>query len=207
MTAIYHMTHVRNLEPILELGGLYCDRAMAERQVQAVGIAHKHIKERRAKRQVPTCKRGTLADYVPFYFAPRSPMLYAIHCGQVEGYSEGQRPVLHLMSSAEAVQAAGLPFTFTEGHAEMAFSEFFEDLADLARIDWKIVEATYWRDTDADMDRKRRRQAEFLVHEFFPWALVAKIGVINDAMAQEVNRIVVGQRHNLEVRVERSWYY
>lgn len=207
MTAIYHITHVRNLELILQAGGIYCDWLMAERRIQHIGIAHQHIKQRRAKRRVPTCKGGTLAGYVPFYFAPRSPMLYAIHCGQVEGYTEGQRPVLHFVSSAEAVQAAQLPFTFTEGHAEIAFSEFFEDLADLAKIDWKIMAATYWRDTDADMDRKRRRQAEFLVYQFFPWTLVHKVGVMDPPLAEEVNRILSGHSHFPDVVVERSWYY
>ncbi len=52
---------------------------------------------------------GTLDDHVPFYFAPRSPMLYSIHGGYVEGYVVGQRSVIHLVSSAEAVSAAGVP--------------------------------------------------------------------------------------------------
>ena len=77
-----------------------------------------------------------LSDYVPFYFAPRSPMLYAIHKGKVEGYTGGQGEVLHLVSSAESVAGEnGLDYCFTEGHAEIGFSEFFEDLTDLQRID------------------------------------------------------------------------
>lgn len=98
-------------------------------------------------------------------------MLYAIHKGNVQTYTEGQKPILHLVSSAEVVQEAGLAFTFTDGHAEMDISTFFTDLNDLEKIDWDIMQSRYWYDTLKDGDRKRRRQAEFLVHSFFPWRL------------------------------------
>lgn len=207
MTDIYHITHFRNLRSILECGGIHCDRAIAEQGLPAQGIAHAHIKERRARRLVPVCQRGTLADYVPFYFAARSPMLYAISRGAVEGYTEGHRPILHLVGSVEGVAAEGLPFAFTDGHADMDFSGYFEDLRDLDKIDWQIMMARYWRDTDDDPDRSRRRQAEFLVHRFFPWTLVRTIGVMNRGMAQEVEALLASAGHRPAVRVQTNWYY
>lgn len=207
MTDIYHITHVQNLESIIRFGGLFCDRVAAEQRLQSIGIAHSHIKERRSRRRVPTSRRGTLADYVPFYFAPRSPMLYSIHGGYVEQFRDGQGRVLHLVSNAEAVQAAGRAFTFTEGHGVIAYSQFYEDLADLEKVDWAVMRSTWWNDTVEDMDRKRRRQAEFLVYEFFPWSLVWKIGVMDNGMVHKVNRILEGATHRPQVAVERSWYY
>ena len=97
-------------------------------------------------------------------------MLYAIDRGAVEGYVDGQRPVIYLCSTAEAVRKARLRWVFTEGHADMRFTDFFDDLKDLDKIDWDLMQSRYWNDTNDDPDRKRRRQAEFLVHEFFPWS-------------------------------------
>lgn len=134
-------------------------------------------------------------------------MLYSIHGGFVEQYREGQRPVIHLTSSAESVAAAGLAFTFTEGHAELAYSSFYEDLAELDKVDWQVMKSKWWNDTVEDMDRKRRRQAEFLVHDFFPWELVSRIGVIDSGVAEQVNEILQGAAHRPTVAVERSWYY
>ncbi|MHB8843992.1 MAG: type II toxin-antitoxin system toxin DNA ADP-ribosyl transferase DarT [Nitrospirota bacterium] len=207
MTAIYHITHIDNLQRIFESGGLHCDATMCSNGVECVGIAHNHIKERRARTIVPILPGGTLADYVPFYFAPRSPMLYSIHTGYVAGYEGGQESVLHLVSSAEAVNEQRLKFVFTNGHAVIAFSNFFNDLDDLDKIDWAIMKATYWNDTDADNDRKRRRQAEFLVHEFFPWELIEKIGVINENMARKVKSALAGCAHKPVVTVQQKWYY
>jgi hypothetical protein len=134
-------------------------------------------------------------------------MLYSIHGGFVEQYRDGQRPVVHLTGSAESVAAAGLPFTFTEGHAELAYSSFYEELADLDKVDWQVMKSKWWNDTVEDMDRKRRRQAEFLVHDFFPWELVTTIGVIDNSVAEEVNEVLKGAAHRPTAVVRRSWYY
>jgi len=134
-------------------------------------------------------------------------MLYAIHGGYVEQYRDGQRPVVHLTGSAESVAEAGLAFTFTEGHAELAYSTFYEDLADLDKVDWQVMRSKWWNDTVEDMDRKRRRQAEFLVHDFFPWKLVTQIGVIDEGMAEQVNQTVRNAVHRPEVVVKKFWYY
>ena len=203
MTPIYHITHVRNLPQILAEGGLRCDRSA--QTLKSVNIGHMHIKERRLNRVVPLGPKGTVGDYVPFYFAPRSPMLYVISRGGVEGYAEGQAPVVYLCSTAEAVKNARLRWVFTEGHADISYTDFFDDLQHLDKIDWNLMQATYWHDTNDDPDRKRKRQAEFLVHEFFPWELVSHIGVHDGSAAETVTQLLGGG--SPAVGIQRGWYY
>ncbi len=207
MTAIYHITHIRNLPEILRDNGLWCDRIVSERGLAHVSIAHQHIKERRAAKRVPVSAGGVLADYVPFYFAPRSPMLYSIHRGNVAGYSDGQKPILHLVSSAEVIQRRKLPFAFTDGHAPMNISQYYDNLNDLNQIDWKIMKETYWADTVEDGDRSRRRQAEFLVYQFFPFELIESIGVINRDMAAQATGLLQELKQKPNVKVVPAWYY
>jgi hypothetical protein len=135
-------------------------------------------------------------------------MLFAIRGNQVEGYPSGQVPILHLESTAESVDSAGLPFTFTDGHADMAFSEFFEDLAALRTgVDWSVMRSNYWHDTVEYPDRKRKRQAEFLIHAFAPWTLVKFIGVINQQVKNEVETILSPSHHQPVVKIQPTWYY
>ena len=136
-------------------------------------------------------------------------MLYTIERRNTPGFQEGQQRIVHLVSSIETVQAALPPvrWLFTDGHADMAYSSFFSSTDDLDKIDWPLMGARFWNDTSADGDRKRRRQAEFLVHQFFPWELVERIGVIGPDVAQETEQALEGAMHRPEVRVERTWYY
>ena len=208
VTAIYHITHARNLSGIIERGELVCDRVRIADGIANVNIGHADIKQWRMGRAVKAGPGGVIADYVPFYFAPRSPMLLSINGGNVAGYSEGQRPVVHLVASAEAVQAAGLGFAFTDGHAPMAVTKHFDDLAELVQVDWSVMPLTYWYDTQEDPDRKRRRQAEFLVHGSVPWTMIEEIGVLDAGVAAAVEELLDGiGGHRPAVNVHRGWYY
>lgn len=207
MPPIYHITSIRNLPHILRENGLWCDRVVQQRGLAYVSIAHQHIKDRRMQRVVPCGPGGFVADYVPFYFAPRSPMLYTINRNNVEGYTEGQLPILHLVSSTEAVLNAGLSFIFTDGHAEMDISRFFTNLEDLKEIDWGLMCSRYWADTNKDGDRKRRRQAEFLVHQFLPINLIESIGVINPTIANQVKDLLQHLDYRPVIQIIPLWYY
>jgi len=89
----------------------------------------------------------------------------------------------------------------------MAISRFYNDTVDLNKIDWEIMKAIYWNDTEHDNDRSRRRQAEFLVHRFCPWNLIEQVGVINNEMADRVNDILSSHKKYPEVIVQKKWYY
>ncbi|MBW1802208.1 MAG: DUF4433 domain-containing protein [Deltaproteobacteria bacterium] len=206
-TMIYHITHKDNLEGIIARGGLVAQSEMAKDPISYCNIAHITIQDRRAYTPVPCGPGGNLHDYVPFYFAPRSPMLYAIHRGNVENCTAGQTDIIYLVSSAESVAASGLEFTFTDGHGIMTLSDFYDDFEDLDAIDWDVMKAKYWRDTDDDPDRKRRRQAEFLVYKEFPWDMVEMIAVMNSDIKINVGGILSNAPQKPPIHVKPEWYY
>ena len=115
---IYHFTDVANLPEILAAGELRCHRIA--RTVVDVGDAS--IKSRRGLINVTCGPRGKVCDYVPFYYAARSPMLYSIMCGNVPDGNPDQRRLVYLVSSTEAVYEAGLACVFTDGNAATAFT-------------------------------------------------------------------------------------
>ncbi|MBC8507197.1 MAG: DUF4433 domain-containing protein [Chloroflexi bacterium] len=205
-TPVYHITHTRNLPSIIANGGLLAWSHLNQQRVNYENIAYQHIQDRRANTQVPLPPGGNLHDYIPFYFAPRSPMLYTINRGNVEGV-ENQRSILHLVVHAQEVETKEIPFLFTDGHAVMAFSEYFNQLEKLNQIDWEIMKARYWNDTIEDNDRSRRRQAEFLVHQFCPWELILEIGIISAQARDWVLKQVENQSHQPVVNIQRNWYY
>lgn len=204
ITPIYHITHLDNLSSILQAKGLQAKKQIG---VNHINIAHSNLQERRATTRVPCGLDGSIHDYVPFYFAPRSPMLYSIHRGNVEGYAQGQEPVVYLVSTIQEVAATQQYFAFTDGHPVVFPSCFYENLAELNKIDWIIMKARYWADVPEDQDRKRRRQAEFLVHSFFSWQWIKEIGVINQTMEKQVQEVLQKHSINTTLSIHPEWYY
>lgn len=134
-------------------------------------------------------------------------MLFTIFKGNIPTCPD-QEPVVHLVTTIQAVQAAGLPFVFTDGHGIMRLTSFFEDLAQLDHVDWTIMRTHYcWSDTPTDNDRRRRRQAEFLIHDFMPWSLINEIGVMNSKVKTVVEQMLLRSSHKPIVNVRRLWYY
>jgi hypothetical protein len=93
-------------------------------------------------------------------------MLYQLHTGRVKDYNEGQEPIIYLVSTAQDVEQSKAGFVFSDGHGIAAYTTWYADLADLNKIDWKAVYAARWEDDVEDMDRQRRKQAEFMVLRF-----------------------------------------
>ncbi len=206
-THIYHITHKDSLAGIITKGGVFAQTQMENNSIDYTNIAHDRIQDRRLTTPVPCGPGGCLHDYIPFYFAARSPMLYAIKMGKVEGRSASQTDIIYLVSSAEAIKAAKIGFVFTDGHGIMTLSEFYDDLSMLAEIDWDIMKEKYWRDTSEDPDRKRRRQAEFLVYNKFSWDLVEEIGVMNKRMQLKTADTISIASHKPPINLKPDWYY
>jgi len=205
MPWLYHFTHQTNLEAILTAGCLNCDSAMADHSRAVVGNCD--IKARRKKCEVTVHPFGVVADYVPFYFAPRSPMLYLIHKGNVPGCKYGQEEVIYLCALAEEV-APECAYCYTDRNAAQSLASFSKDIKDIDQnVDMPLMEERYWHDTAEDLGRKDRRMAEFLVHQFFPWNLVKGIGVYGEANSRYVQAVLGRHGQTTPVKVVRDWYF
>ena len=73
-TRLFHITAIANLPAILASGALLSKNGGAAAGINYQNIAHSGAQGARAIRAVPEPLGGVVHDYVPFYFAPRSPM-------------------------------------------------------------------------------------------------------------------------------------
>jgi len=103
---VMHFTHMKNLRGIIE-DGLESDTRLAKAGRNVVECADREIKSSRRRMPVQVDPGGVVADYVPFYFAPRSPMMYRIWKGGVDGYADGIDPLVYLVTSIRSVERAG----------------------------------------------------------------------------------------------------
>jgi hypothetical protein len=202
-TPLYHFTSIRHLASIIERG-LVCDNSAAA-GLLAVEVGNRGIKERRRRRAVPVAPRGVVADYVPFYFAPRSPMLYAITMGNVPEYTGSIDLLLYLVTTAERLAELGLPMLFTDVLTTTHFTPHLADLDTL--IDWPLMRATMWNNTPSEPDRMERRMAECLVHRQVPWRAIKYVVARTPARAAEARATVARFSQGVAVRTKRDWYF
>ncbi len=128
---IFHITHIDNVLGIIRAGRLWSDREVAERGDASVKIGYDHIKHRRLHKPVLCHPDTTVGDYVPFYFCPRSVMLYVIKSGSPElRFQGGQLNIVHLVSTIGTAieEAKDRPWAYSDGNAAAGYTRFYEDL-------------------------------------------------------------------------------
>lgn len=210
---IYHIVHLDRLASIMEDGYLWSDADVRLRGSPGTTVGMIDIKNRRLRMPISSRPELMVGQCVPFYFCPRSVMLYLLAMGNHEGvtYRGGQERIVHLVADLNRVvewaETNEVRWAFTLSNAA---SNYFEDRADLTQldeIDWEAVSAKRWSGNGISRSVKEGKQAEFLVERSFPWELFGEIGVHSQAIGEQVVRLIAEHDHRPAVRVKRGWYY
>lgn len=205
---IYHIAHVDRLPSIVADGFLWCDAEVVRRAPSGTTIGMNSIKQRRLNDlRLSSYHDLHVGDCVPFYFCPRSVMLYLIYQGNHPEmtYRGGQEPILHFEADLKEVVAwansQAERWAFTNSNAGSRYFEDYNDLAQLDKVDWSAVNALNWKQC------KEGKQAEFLLEQRFPWHLIERIGVKSATVYGQVVNALPSNGHKPSVEVLPTWYY
>ena len=204
---IYHIVHVDRLESMVADGNLWSDAEAQRRGVEGTTIGMSTIKQRRRTNALSSHKGLRVGDCVPFYFCPRSVMLYKIYRGNDPEltYRGGQGPIIHLEADLHKTvfwaNRNHRRWAFTSSNAGSYYFEDYSELSKLNTLDWEAIQATWWQ------DRQEGKQAEFLVEHSFPFQLVSRIGVRSSWIRDRVWRALQGSCHPPSVEIKPCWYY
>jgi hypothetical protein len=160
-TLIYHITNITNLESIIA-NGLQSDVQLLAQAPHAV-IGYDHIKKRRMEEiAIPCCDDRFVGEFVPFYYCPRSPMLFTINMGRTGLPVGSQNQIIHLVSTVNIGVNLGNAWAISDGNAGAFHTSFSDNLSDLSALEWDAINAHYWSNC------VHQKAAEFLVADQFP---------------------------------------
>lgn len=155
------MTHIENIPHILQNGITHTTSEYANPDFVPIGDGSLIT-----TRNKFILNNGTrLGEYIPFYFGVRTPMLYVVQNGFNLVAPTSAENIVYCVSSVQKIIDLQLDFVFTDGHAVDGFSSQYT-VADIQNIDTILdknaINAKYWKDEN-DLDKKRRKEAEFWV--------------------------------------------
>lgn len=205
---IYHIVHVDRLTSILSSNGLLCDAEIIAQNAAGTTIGMNTIKQRRLNElTLESYPDLHVGQCVPFYFCPRSIMLYVIHKADNDEliYKGGQEPIIHLQAdlyaSVQWAQQQSSRWAFTLSNAGSYYFEDRNNPTQLHELDWQAIASTQWQSC------KEGKQAEFLMEHSFPWHLVEAIVVQSPLIHQQVVNTLQMATHRPSVTINPNWYY
>jgi len=203
---LFRITHVANL-PWLLRHGLHAARGQFA-DPGFVTIGNPDLIDKRTRRAVPLPPGGMLSDYVPFYFTPKSPMLYNIKTGYNGITKRSNDDIAILVSSCQQMTAGGVTMLYTDRHAYTMTAAWTADMDDLATlIDWDILRRHDFARNDAYPDKMERYQAEALAHRHVPPAALLGIGCVSDRVRSAIEEAVQISGAAVQVFSRPGWYF
>ena len=205
---IYHIVHADRLSSIIADGYLWCDAEILRRPLPGTTIGMNDIKQRRLNElTLDSYPDLHVGDCVPFYYCPRSVMLYIIwRANDPElTYRGGQGSIIHLEADLHETvvwaEQNGQRWAFTLSNAGSRYFEDRCDLTQLGEVEWNAEEARDWQRC------KEGKQAEFLIEKSFPCSLVSRIGVHSQSIYNQVREALRDAAHQPAVEIRNDWYY
>jgi hypothetical protein len=203
---LFRITHVANL-PWLLAHGMHCANGGGS-DPDFVAIGNADLIDHRSRHVVPLPPGGTLADYVPFYLTPKSPMLYNIKTGYNGIVKRLNNDIVILVSSCSVLRDAEVRLLFTDRHAYARTATWSDDpgrLHDL--IDWDILRRHDFARDDLYPDKMERYQAEALAHRRVPPHALLGVACASDAARAVVEPLIQAAGVDLQVFVRPGWYF
>lgn len=212
---IYHIVHVDRLPSIIQEVCLWSDREVIDQNLAGTGIGMGNIKRRRLEELTLSSHPGLyVGNYVPFYFCPRSIMLYLLHRGNHRelDYRGGQDPIIHLRADLSEVvtwaEENNKRWAFTTANAGTYYFDDYNQ-PDLVNemLNREAIDARNWSGANVPEGTKEGKQAEFLLETQFPWQLIERIGVYSTFYYRRVINLLSRNNHRPPVEIKRDWYY
>jgi hypothetical protein len=202
---IFRITHWKNLPWLLD-NGLHCSSSNRQDD-ECIAIGNQDLIQDRSTHAVSAPPGGMLADYIPFYFTPYSPVLLNI----VTGRNVQKRPksdIVILVSSIPKVEEAGIPYLFTDRHARLVnatFSDRKDDLATMIR--WDLLQTRNVKKDPEDPEKSELYQAEALIHCHLPVNALLGVVTYSDAMKDKVQVLVANRELRLGIHSKPTWFF
>jgi len=183
---IYHMTHVNNLQNILQYGLLSHNNNVVTNKIDNPAV------NSRRNFNDPIYNKN-VHSYVPFYFNPKNAMLYV--------NKENQGNLIILVFDANLIYEKGS--LFTDGNASVNGTKFYNDINNLDKLDWNCINAKTWYNFP---DGKRTKMSEVLVPNKVNINKLKKIYCINNHIKNYIDNIM-NNYPNIKVEINTEIFF
>lgn len=177
---LYHITHVDNLENIIEKGLL------------SHTISHVlKINKSDISNQLVQARRNHVHDKVPLYFNILNPMTYTF---------SNKRDLVVLKIDKKVMLLPGV--IYTDGNAASTSTKYYPSLNDLDKLNWTCITGKYWNDYP---DGKRIKCAEVLIPHKIPSNHIMEIYAYDDTRCNHLSVLLSSK--SIPITINKSYYF
>jgi hypothetical protein len=134
-------------------------------------------------------------------------MLYNIKTGYGGITQLPMHEIVILATTLQRIAEMEIPFVFADRHAYLKTAEFFDDLSDLTRIDWKLLQSRDFKRDPNDPGKLERYQAEALISGKVPIDALRSVSCYSNTQVGAIEEAVESAGVELAVQVKPGWFF
>jgi hypothetical protein len=197
---LFYFARKENFESILKYGILSYNQ-VKKRKLDHSSFADVAVQKYRSETTIWLPNNGgqnlSIHDFVPLYFNSKTPTLFA--------RKEDQKNLFFFKINSQKITTdRGVKFAFSDGNAANKKTNCFFDLEKLNQIDWKVINAKYWKDFE---DGKRKRCAEFLIYEEIQLEFVDEVVLYDAQNYYTFQRLLSVYNKNIIINVDPKLFF
>lgn len=202
----FRIVHIDNIPYILKNGIVNAAKS-TKKDDSYISIGNESLIEVRRNQNIIHTE-SCIGDYIPFYFGPRSPMLYTIQNGYNGVEKCDATNLVYLVLKISDIIKSGFQGYFTDGHALNICSHTYE-ISKLKQLNelvhYENVYRPYWSTKeDNSGEYKRMKSAELLIENSIPTTMIAGY-VVYDKTARD--KLVSFGIDNEKIIINNNYYF
>lgn len=205
ITVAMRMVHIKNIPHILVHGITHRNSDQADKNYISIGDSSLIVS--RSEWKIPSTDYN-LGDFIPFYFGPRTPMLYEIQHGFNNVERREPQEIVYCIISLQDVIDNSLEGFFTDGHAKNAMTTFYsnEHLGDISHLVSRkdVFERNWGPQYDNTGETKRKKSAELLLKNDLASKYIKWFAVYNKEAESTLISYGVDQK---KILVRQDFYF
>lgn len=196
----YYFADFRNFESIIS-NGIFSKNYIHKTRIKNYDFSNSEVQVRRHFKEIDLNGiKYRIHDFVPLYFVPKTPTLFAID----------ERELLFFIEINKNIISHNKKYIFSDGNAASNRTGFYDDLGEAKKnIPWEVLNAKFWNNFE---DGKRKRNAEILIYDKIETSYFNRVIVNNKEVFNFFLEILddikwKGLNKDFKLQIDQSFFF
>lgn len=197
--SFFYFAPIKNIESIVRFG-ILSRNDICEKKIKNYSFANEEVQNRRASKFI-TLNKGqkvNIHDTVPVYLKTKTPTFYSPSIDQKD-------MVFMVIDAQKLLIDSNVAYAFCDGNAASKSTIFYNDLDNLNKLPWNVLDNIdrYWN----YFDGKRKGNAEFLIYPSISLSNIENFVVFDENTEKKLKDFLITFSSNISITTDKDFSF
>mgnify|MGYP001607958236 CR=1 FL=1 len=197
--SFFYFAPIKNIESIVKFG-ILSKNDICEKKIKNCSFANEEVQNRRSKKFIMLNNKQeiNIHNTVPIYLKTKTPTFYSPSINQKD-------MVFIVIDAQKLLIDSNIAYAFCDGNAASINTNFYNNLDDLNKLPWDVLENIdrYWNYPDG----KRKGNAEFLIYPSISLPSIENFVVFDEDAEKKLKNFLNTFPNNISITIDKDFSF